>query len=180
MLNACTLSGSISFLGCALQLFPVVLLAGWEMGILLAMSTTATGHLPPSALGGCHEQRFLHPADGPVVGQRRGLGSLVLGREFCGSNRVPPFCDVPALLTLTCSAEHITMEAGMAVGVCYAFSCLVCSVAAHVHILSTVLKIPSRQSQAKAFSTCMPHLVVVSVFLGTGTVAYLRLTGPLF
>ncbi|RMB97782.1 hypothetical protein DUI87_25782 [Hirundo rustica rustica] len=40
--------------------------------------------------------------------------------------------------------------------------------------LQAVLRIPSEQGQHKAFSTCLPHLVVVSLFLSTGFVAYLK------
>ncbi|XP_010181421.1 PREDICTED: olfactory receptor 14A16-like, partial [Mesitornis unicolor] len=37
-----------------------------------------------------------------------------------------------------------------------------------------VLRIPSEQGQHKAFSTCLPHLVMVSLFVTTGTFAYLK------
>lgn len=36
------------------------------------------------------------------------------------------------------------------------------------------MKIPSQHSWSKAFSTCMPHLVVVGTFLVTGSVAYFK------
>ena len=37
-----------------------------------------------------------------------------------------------------------------------------------------VLRIPSQQGRHKAFSTCIPHLAVVSLFVSTGTFAYLK------
>ena len=37
-----------------------------------------------------------------------------------------------------------------------------------------VLKIPSEQGQHKAFSTCLPHLAVVTLFLSTVMFAYLK------
>ncbi|RMB94902.1 hypothetical protein DUI87_28708 [Hirundo rustica rustica] len=37
-----------------------------------------------------------------------------------------------------------------------------------------VLRIPSEQGQHKAFSTCLPHLAVVSLFISTGAFAYLK------
>ncbi|XP_044842140.1 putative olfactory receptor 14L1 isoform X2 [Mauremys mutica] len=43
-------------------------------------------------------------------------------------------------------------------------------------IFTTVLRIPSEQGRRKAFSTCLPHLFVVSLFLWTLTVAYLKPT----
>ncbi|NXE02907.1 O14J1 protein, partial [Chaetorhynchus papuensis] len=37
-----------------------------------------------------------------------------------------------------------------------------------------VLRIPSEQGRHKAFSTCLPHLAVVSLFLSTAAFAYLK------
>ncbi|KFV91247.1 Putative olfactory receptor 14L1, partial [Eurypyga helias] len=34
--------------------------------------------------------------------------------------------------------------------------------------------IPSEQGRQKAFSTCLPHLAVVSLFVSTGMFAYLK------
>ncbi|XP_032942735.1 olfactory receptor 14A16-like [Catharus ustulatus] len=41
-------------------------------------------------------------------------------------------------------------------------------------IFRAVLRIPSEQGRHKAFSTCLPHLAVVSLFLSTGIFAYLK------
>ncbi|KAM6065624.1 olfactory receptor 14I1-like [Chlamydotis macqueenii] len=41
-------------------------------------------------------------------------------------------------------------------------------------IFRAVLRIPSEQGQHKAFSTCLPHLAVVSLFLSTTTFSYLK------
>ncbi|KAM6033049.1 olfactory receptor 14I1-like [Theristicus caerulescens] len=41
-------------------------------------------------------------------------------------------------------------------------------------IFMAVLRIPSQQGRHKAFSTCLPHLAVVSLFISTGMFAYLK------
>ncbi|KFP97738.1 Putative olfactory receptor 14L1, partial [Haliaeetus albicilla] len=41
-------------------------------------------------------------------------------------------------------------------------------------IFRAVLRIPSKQGQHKAFSTCLPHLAVVSLFVSTAMFAYLK------
>ncbi|XP_069890123.1 olfactory receptor 14K1-like [Dipodomys merriami] len=178
--NSVTLSDSISFLGCALQLFVVVLLTGSEIGILTAMSYDRyVAICCPLRYEAIMNRGFsvllvtLSWLNGSVLGILYSAGTFSL--DFCGSNRIYQFfCDVPTLLKLSCSKEHVTINVSVAIGVCYAFSCLVCIVVSYVYIFSTVLTIPSRQSQPKAFSTCVPHLVVVSTFLVTGAVAYLK------
>ncbi|KFQ86932.1 Olfactory receptor 14J1, partial [Phoenicopterus ruber ruber] len=39
---------------------------------------------------------------------------------------------------------------------------------------SPLLRIPSEQGRHKAFSMCLPHLAVVSLFISTATFAYLK------
>jgi len=43
-----------------------------------------------------------------------------------------------------------------------------------VQIFRAVLRMPSEQRQHKAFSTCLPHLAVVSVFVSTVMFSYLK------
>ncbi|KAM6148448.1 olfactory receptor 14K1-like [Erethizon dorsatum] len=180
IINSITFSDSISFLGCVCQLFLVVLLAGSEVGILTAMSYdryVAICHpLHYEAVMSkacCVQLVTVSWLSGGAVGILYSAGTFSL--EFCGSNRIHQFfCDVPSLLQLTCFEEHAAINVSVTLGVLYAFSCLVCIVVSYVFIFSTVLKIPSRQSQSKAFSTCMPHLLVVVTFLLTGAVAYLK------
>ncbi|EHA98740.1 Olfactory receptor 14K1 [Heterocephalus glaber] len=180
ILNCFILSEYISFLGCMCQLFLVILLAGSEAGILTAMSYdryVAICHpLHYEALmsnGCCVQLMAVSWFSGGALGILYSVGIFSL--EFCGPNRIHQFfCDVPALLELTCSEERVAVSVSVALGVLYAFSCLVCIVVSYVFIFSTVLKIPSRHSRSKAFSTCMPHLVVVSTFLLTGSAAYLK------
>ena len=50
--------------------------------------------------------------------------------------------------------------------------CVHCSV--YVQIFMAVLRIRSKQGQHKAFSACLPHLAVVSLFISTGMFAYLK------
>ena len=52
---------------------------------------------------------------------------------------------------------------------CFAFIVLSC-----VQIFRAVLRMPSEQGRHKAFSTCLPHLAVVSLFVSTATFAYLK------
>ncbi|XP_007538057.2 olfactory receptor 14K1-like [Erinaceus europaeus] len=180
ILNSLTLKDSISFLGCAVQLFVVILMDGSEIGILTAMSCDRyvaicrpLHYETIMSRGVCIQLLVISWVSGGALGILYSAGTFSL--TFCGSNKIHQFfCDVPALLKLTCSNEHMTINISVTIGVCYAFACLICIVVSYVYIFSTVLKIPSRQSQSKAFSTCLPHLLVVSTFLLTGAFAYLK------
>ncbi|KAK4805380.1 hypothetical protein QYF61_003953 [Mycteria americana] len=47
----------------------------------------------------------------------------------------------------------------------------------HVHperIFRAVLRIPSEKGRHKVFSTCLPHLAVVFLYVSTGTFAHLK------
>ncbi|NXN53948.1 O14J1 protein, partial [Rynchops niger] len=52
--------------------------------------------------------------------------------------------------------------------------CFVFIVLSYVQIFRAVLRIPSEQGQHKAFSTCLPHLAVVSLFLSAAMFASLK------
>ncbi|NXV06755.1 O14I1 protein, partial [Cettia cetti] len=62
----------------------------------------------------------------------------------------------------------------LAVSVCVGLGCFVFIVFSYVQIFRAVLRIPSEQGQHKAFSTCLPHLAVVSLFISTGIFANLK------
>ncbi|NXF87342.1 O14I1 protein, partial [Eubucco bourcierii] len=52
--------------------------------------------------------------------------------------------------------------------------CFVFIVVSYVQIFRAVLRIPSEQGRHKAFATCLPHLVVVSLFVSTAIFADLK------
>lgn len=178
--NCITFTESISYLECVLQLFLVVLMAGSETGILTVISydryVAICRPLHYEAVMSkrtCVQLMAVSWFKGGSLGILYYTGTFSL--NFCGSNKIHQFfCDVPALLKLTCSQEHATITVSVATGVCYAFSCLVCIAVSYVYIFSTVLKIRTRVNQSKAFATCLPHLVVVSAFILMGAVAYLK------
>ncbi|XP_055988212.1 olfactory receptor 14J1-like [Sorex fumeus] len=95
--------------------------------------------------------------------------------HFCGPRIIHQFfCDIPQILKLSCSTEFmneidVTLFTAFLALVCFAFIGF-----SYVHIFSSVLKMPSAEGRAKAFSTCLPHLVVVILFLSTGAFEYFK------
>ncbi|KAM9251713.1 olfactory receptor 11G2 [Cariama cristata] len=94
---------------------------------------------------------------------------------LCQGNALDQFfCEVPHILKLSCSHSYLREVGFLVVSVCLAFGCFVFILFSYVQILRTVLRIPCEQGRHKAFSTCLPHLAVVSLFLSTGIFAYLK------
>ncbi|XP_054079230.1 olfactory receptor 14J1-like [Rissa tridactyla] len=95
---------------------------------------------------------------------------------LCQGNALDQFfCEIPQILKLSCSDADYLREVGLILfSACLFFACFVFIVVSYVQIFRAVLKIPSQQRRHKAFSTCLPHLAVVSLFLSTAVFAHLK------
>uniref|UniRef100_A0A8C8WA04 Olfactory receptor n=1 Tax=Panthera leo TaxID=9689 RepID=A0A8C8WA04_PANLE len=182
IMNSLNNSHSISFVGCASQVFLVVFFAGTEFALLLVMSYDRYAAIccplhyeAIMSRGTCVQMVTASWFSGCVYGSIHAAGTFSV--HFCGPNMVHQFfCDIPALLTLACSGEQSLEYMFIIVSCCFAFVCFILMVASYVYIISTVLRIPSSQGRFKTFSTCMPHLTVVALFLFSGCIAYLGST----
>uniref|UniRef100_A0A8D0XB72 Olfactory receptor n=1 Tax=Sus scrofa TaxID=9823 RepID=A0A8D0XB72_PIG len=180
ILNSFSNKSTISFLGCVLQVLLVIHFAGSEVFILTAMSYDRYVAI-------CHPLHYDIIMNKAVCVQMAAVswffggffGGLYSGGtfslSFCGSKSVPQFfCDVPSLLKISCSKDHLTINISVTIGIFYGFFCLLAIAFSYVCIFSAVLSIPSVQGRSKGFSTCLPHLIVVATFLLTGAIAYLK------
>ncbi|NXV95820.1 O14AG protein, partial [Calonectris borealis] len=96
---------------------------------------------------------------------------------LCQGNAVDEyFCEIPLILKLSCSDSNLREVELFVFSVCLAFGCFVFIVLSYLQIFRAVLWIPSTQGQHKAFSTCLPPLAVVSLFISTGMLTYLKPT----
>nr|XP_034958236.1 olfactory receptor 14A16-like [Zootoca vivipara] len=100
--------------------------------------------------------------------------SAIFATPFCSNIVNQFFCEIPQLLKLSCSNLYLTEIGVLLVSITFVFGCFVFIIVTYVHIFTVVLKVPSLQGRKKAFSTCIPHLVVFSLFCVTGCFAYLR------
>ncbi|XP_027487584.1 olfactory receptor 14J1-like, partial [Corapipo altera] len=79
------------------------------------------------------------------------------------------FCEIPHILKLSCSHSGYHREIGLlSFTISLGLGCFVFIVFSYVQIFRAVLRIPSQQGRHKAFSTCLPHLAMVSLFVSTG------------
>ncbi|XP_068963247.1 olfactory receptor 14C36-like [Petaurus breviceps papuanus] len=179
-INCLVNNRTISITGCAVQIFLVFFLAYVEFTLLTVMARDRYVAI-------CRP--LLYPVImSPRVCVQMTLICLFTGLlyagfhtgytfrlSFCQSNVIHQFfCDIPSLLKISCSEtfSHILslLVSGMVIGV----GCFVFITASYISIFSTVLKFPVKEDQRKAFSTCVPHIIVVSLFLISSSYVHLQ------
>lgn len=179
IINSLTKGHSISFLGCASQIFLFIFLAGTEYALLIVMSydryvaiCQPLYYETTMNRGTCLQMVIASWASGCAYGSIHVAGTFSV--PFCGPYIVHQFfCDIPSVLTLACSEEQILEYAFVIASCAFAFLCFLFLIASYVYIFSAVLRIPSAQGRFKTFSTCVPHLTVVILFLFSGIANYL-------
>ncbi|XP_029442129.1 olfactory receptor 5V1-like [Rhinatrema bivittatum] len=102
--------------------------------------------------------------------------TLILSQSsFCSSNEINHFfCDITALMALSCSGTSVIEIINYIAGSLLAFIPFTLTVSSYVYIISAILKIRSAKGRQKAFSTCSSHLTVVLLFYGTTFGVYMR------
>ncbi|KAM6988979.1 olfactory receptor 14C36-like [Passerculus sandwichensis] len=170
----------ISYIGCVTQLFSFMFFISAEFSLLTIMcydryvsickplhygtllGSRACAHMAATAWASAFLYSLLHTAN-------------TFSLPLCRGNALGQFfCEIPPILKLS-SSKSLLREIGLiAVSACLALGCFVFIVFSYVQIFRAVLRIPSEQARHKAFSTCLPHLAVLSLFLSTCTFAYLK------
>ncbi|XP_050770334.1 olfactory receptor 14J1-like [Gymnogyps californianus] len=180
MTNSLWDTRAISYLGCAAQVFLFFFLVGAEFSLLTIMAydryvaickplhygtllgSRACVHMAAAAWGSGFLSAVLHTAS-------------TFSIPLCQGNAVNQFfCEIPQILKLSCSDSSLREAGLLAFSLCLVFGCFVFIVLSHVQIFRAVLRIPSEQGRHKAFSTCLPHLAVVSLFISTAIFANLK------
>ncbi|XP_021057329.1 olfactory receptor 5B3-like [Mus pahari] len=95
--------------------------------------------------------------------------------SFCRFNVVHHFfCDIPAVMTLSCSDRHVSELVLFYVGSFSIFFAVLVICISYIFIFITIFKMHSKAGYGKAISTCASHLTSVSIFYGTGIFMYLQ------
>ncbi|XP_042329656.1 olfactory receptor 14C36-like [Sceloporus undulatus] len=100
------------------------------------------------------------------------IGTFV--SPFCSNSVNQFFCEIPHLLKLACSNLYLIEIAILLLSAVVAMSCFVFIVVSYMYILTTVMRFPAGQGRKRAFSTCLPHLSVLSVFVFTSYPSYFK------
>uniref|UniRef100_G3VXL0 G-protein coupled receptors family 1 profile domain-containing protein n=2 Tax=Sarcophilus harrisii TaxID=9305 RepID=G3VXL0_SARHA len=171
---------SISFIGCVLQFYffcsfidaECLLLAVMAFDRYMAISNPLLYTVNMSSRI-CYLLMFGVYVVGVVDALLHSI--LTFKLSFCGSNVINHFfCDVPPLLLISCSDTHVNE---LVIFIEFGFIEIVTISAvliSYCYIFFSVLKIRSAEGRGKAFSTCISHLIVVTIFQGTILFMYIR------
>ncbi|KAM8960620.1 olfactory receptor 4E2-like [Pelodytes ibericus] len=100
---------------------------------------------------------------------------LTMGLTFCGPNEINSFfCDIPPLIRLTCTDTTMIDAMIVANSGIVSLGCFLCVLISYTGIVSAILKIKTTEGRHKAFSTCVSHLTVVTIFFGPCVFIYMR------
>ncbi|XP_067164850.1 olfactory receptor 14A16-like [Apteryx mantelli] len=180
MANSLWNTRAISYSGCAAQVFLFLFSISAEYFLLTIMAYDRfVAICRPLHYGTLMGSRACVKMAAAAWGSGFLYALLHTGNTFslplCQGNVVGQFfCEIPQILRLSCSDSYLREVGALVATVCLGFGCFVFIVLSYVQIFTAVLRIPSEQGQHKAFSMCLPHLAVVSLFISTGSFAYLK------
>ncbi|KAM9166798.1 olfactory receptor 14J1-like [Mergus octosetaceus] len=180
MANALWDTRAISYQGCAAQVFFFIFMIGAEYFLLTVMAydryiaickplhygsvlgSRACAQMAAAAWGSGFLNAVLHTAN-------------TFSLPLCQGNAVDQFfCEVPQILKLSCSDAFLREAGALVFSVSLVLGCFVFIVVSYVRIFRALLRMPSQPGRHKAFSTCLPHLAVVSLFVSTAMFTYLK------
>ncbi|XP_016074091.1 PREDICTED: olfactory receptor 7A17-like [Miniopterus natalensis] len=184
LVNIQTQSRAITYAGCVTQVYFFLLFAGLDDFLLTVMAYD-------------RYVAICHPLHYTVIMKPRLCGLLVLlswilsalnslsqslmvlQLSFCSDLKIPHFfCELKQVVQLACSDTSLNnivmyfiivlLGGGPLAGILYSYS----------KIVSCIHRMPSAEGKYKAFSTCVSHLSVVSLFYGTSAGVYLSSAAP--
>ncbi|XP_006897783.1 PREDICTED: olfactory receptor 13A1-like [Elephantulus edwardii] len=99
---------------------------------------------------------------------------LMLRLNFCGPNVITHFfCEVPPLLRLSCSSTYVNSIMIVLADAFYGILNFLMTIVSYSFIISSILKMRTKEGKKKAFSTCSSHLIVVCMYYSAVFYAYI-------
>ncbi|XP_045634899.1 olfactory receptor 6M1-like [Ursus americanus] len=171
---------AISFVGCLTQSIFYFLLGSTEFFILAVMSFDRYVAI-------CNPLRYA------IIMNRQTCIMLLLGSYvgaflsmlapsvltapliFCGPNKIHHFfCDRAPMLQLACTDIALAELADFVSSAVLLLGSLLLTGVSYTYIVITILGMPSVQGRQKAFSTCVSHITVVTLYYGSSIFLYVR------
>ncbi|XP_036034283.1 olfactory receptor 5A1-like [Onychomys torridus] len=171
---------TISFVGCAIQLFFFIGMGGTECCLLAAMAydryaAISSPLLYPSLMSPtvCVGMAITAYTGGFLTGLVQ--TSSIFQLHFCGSRVINHFfCDLPPLMSLSCSSTVFSQVVNFLVVCAVGGTSALVVLVSYGYIIASVMKIHSIHGRMKAFNTCASHLTTVILFYGSGLFSYLH------
>nr|XP_024646412.1 E3 ubiquitin-protein ligase TRIM58 isoform X5 [Macaca nemestrina] len=171
---------TISYTGCAIQLFLFLGLGGVECLLLAVMAYDRFVAICKPL----HYMVIMNPrlcrglasvAWGCGVANSLAMSPVTLRLPRCGRHEVDHFlCEMPALIRTACVSTVAVEGTVFVLAVGVVLSPLVFILLSYSYIVRAVLQIRSASGRQKAFSTCGSHLTVVSLFYGNIIYMYMQ------
>ncbi|KAI5279313.1 Olfactory Receptor 14J1 [Manis pentadactyla] len=184
VLNTLMNRNSISLLGCVFQVLFFMCSGCAELAVLTVMSYDRY----VAVCRPLHYETILNKgACGRMVvasyfsaGVSGAMHTAATFSTTFSSNKIHHFfCDIPQIILISDSKMNIHEASVTAFTASLSLVCFLSILYSYVHIFSAVSRISSLEGRSKALSTCLPHLVVVTLFFSTGTLNYLQPTSEL-
>ncbi|XP_009864011.1 PREDICTED: olfactory receptor 10A7-like [Apaloderma vittatum] len=180
LMNFLSQDKSISYTGCAAQMYFLIFLAAAESYLLVAMAYD-------------RYVAIFSPLRYTIVMNRRVCLTLVLlsfltgnfvsvvqtawvfKSPFCGPNKINYFfCDISPLIILLCTETSLYELQAMITTILAVFIPFSVIVLSYIFIISRILTTPSANGRYKTFRTCSSHLTVLMIYYGSGSLIYLK------
>ncbi|XP_036594464.1 olfactory receptor 13D1-like isoform X2 [Trichosurus vulpecula] len=180
LVNFLSVRKTISFPGCALQMYLTHALGTTECVLLAMMAYDRYVAI-------CNPLRYTIVMNTRVCVQLAAVSWIVgsvnsllqtilaLRLSFCGNNIIDHFfCEILAVLKLACVDISLNAFVMMVAVTLVTLTPVLLIFISYMFILGTILRVNSTEGRKKAFSTCSAHLAVVIIFYGTILFMYLK------
>ncbi|XP_040217666.1 olfactory receptor 1009-like [Rana temporaria] len=173
-------SKTISFLGCAMQMYVFGSFASTECLLLGVMAYDRYVAICSPLQYQVHMGSILCFRMVVVAYFGGFVNSLVhtvpaFHLNFCRSNIIDHFfCDLPPLFKLSCSDISMNVVVLIILAGLVTMSSMTLILVSYTNIVLAIVRIRSAQGRYKAFNTCTSHITAVSIFYGTIFFMYLR------
>ncbi|XP_063301790.1 olfactory receptor 5M5-like [Pelobates fuscus] len=170
---------TISYVGCAVQFFFLCAFGSTESCLLAVMAYD-------------RHVAICNPLNYSLIMQQRTCWELVSGAytigflhsvietcctfslSFCSSNILHHFaCDLQSLLRLSCTDTKVIELPQFILASLFVFPPVLIILTSYISIYLAIIKIKAKESRRKAFSTCVSHIILVTLLYGTLFYAYL-------
>ncbi|XP_075131934.1 olfactory receptor 5D18-like [Leptodactylus fuscus] len=175
---------SISYLSCAVQLFIFCALGSTECILFAVMAYD-------------RYVAICNPLNYNLIMQQKMCLRLMIGAystglfhslietcctfhlSFCESNVLHHFvCDFPPLLSISCTDTTINEIVLLIFSSSLTVPSIVVILGSYVSIFITILKLTTREGRQKAYSTCISHMIAVTLLYSTVLYVYLTPKSP--